>query len=99
MPLRSGKNPFKKPTNRKKPAGSGRQVGTGNKKDLQKEMQIVELLDTVVDWVTFYTKVYKRSLRGDMYAAKLLDERRWGKPRQSVAVSSPNMITFLDDLR
>lgn len=72
---------------KKKNAG-GRPKGSPNKRNLKREMQIVELLDSFVDWKKFYMRVYKAALAGDSRAMKLLDERRWGKV--PVAIQLPN---------
>lgn len=99
MPAPSFKNPYKRKSTQAKRANSGRKLGTPNKSTLEKEMQVIELLDSVVDWINFYTKVYKKACKGDMFAATLLDNRRWGRPRQSMQITGAAPVTFVDDLK
>jgi hypothetical protein len=78
----------------KRKSKAGRPKGSPNKRNLQKEQEIVWLLDSIVDWKAFYMRVYRDALLGDSRSQKLLDERRWGKPMQSVHVETPDGKPF-----
>lgn len=59
-------------------------AGCPNKSLTLKQAKLNEVIDSIVDWKAFYAKVYEAAMAGDMKAAKIIEERRWGKPNQPI---------------
>ena len=73
----------------------GKKTGGGSRKGIRNKstLQVKELLDSESDFKAIITKLNELALKGDVSAAKLLMEYRFGKPSQHIELDTNHDIS------
>ena len=71
-------------------AGRGGVIPGQGRKSKAQEAGLAEMIDSAIsreDWRKVFKKAIEKAHRGDMFAARLILEYRFGRPAQSLKVS------------
>ena len=77
--------------------GGGARPGAGRKPAAVK-LQMQQLLDAAIsesDWVAIFKKHKEQAIAGDVKSATFLADRKFGKPKESLEVSSDAPLPIL----